>query len=214
MYTPPSFRVEDLGAIHAFIKANSFAAIVSAHEGIPSGTHLPFMIDPERGSYGTLRAHLARANQLWRTWTPETNVLVIFTGPHAYISPAWYQHQETVPTWNYAAVHVYGKPQLIKNTEELRALVTHQVALYEDAEHSSWDRTLMEGVMETELKAIVGFEIEIDRIEAKFKFNQNRAPEDQSGVVRALEGSACPFKKAAGTFMRSLKGRRSEKAVR
>jgi transcriptional regulator len=207
MYTPRSFKVEDLKTIHPFIKEHSFATIVSVNEGCPSATHLPFLLDTRRGEFGTLRAHMARANPLWKSWTPDTEVLVIFTGAHAYISPGWYETQTTVPTWNYAAIHVYGTPTLLPNTEALQALVTEQVALYEAKEDSSWDQSLMADIMETELQAIVGFEIPISRIEGKFKFNQNRSQADQEGVVAALERSGCPFKRTTGAFMRTL-GRR------
>lgn len=204
MYTPRSFKVEDLEAIHAFMKQHSFATIVSASGEEPSATHLPFVIEPARGRNGTLLAHMARANPLWKSWTEQSKVLVIFTGPHAYISPSWYEQQVTVPTWNYSAVHAYGRPKIMADAETLQSLVVKQVSIYEDAENSPWDRGLMTGVIETELKAIVGFEIEIEQLEAKFKFNQNRSHADQAGVISGLERSACPFKKAAGAFMRKV----------
>jgi transcriptional regulator len=204
MYTPRSFRVDEIQAVQAFIKQHSFATIVSVADGEPSATHLPFVLDNGRGPCGVLYAHMARANPLWKVWNEQAQVLVIFTGPHAYISPGWYEQQVTVPTWNYSAVHVYGRPKLMTDTATLRALVEKQVAIYEDAESSVWNRALMRGVMETEIKAIVGFEIEIERVEAKFKFNQNRSHADQAGVIAGLERSACPFKKAAGAFMRKV----------
>jgi transcriptional regulator len=204
MYTPRSFKVEELLVLHSFMEQHSFATIVSVADGVPSATHLPFLIDTTRGEFGTLRVHMARANPLWKAWTADTTVLVIFTGPHAYISPDWYQDQVTVPTWNYSAVHVYGRPQPLADQGALRLLVTQQVQLYEEKEGSLWDQSLMEGVMHTELQAIVGFEIPIERIEGKYKFNQNRSLADQQGVVAALERSGCPFKKAAGAFMRAL----------
>jgi transcriptional regulator len=162
------------------------------------------MIEPMLGEKGTIRAHMARANPLWKTWAEQSEVLVIFTGPHAYISPSWYEQQVTVPTWNYSAVHAYGRPKVMVDSADLRKLVEQQVAVYEDAESSVWDRSLMNGVIDTELRAIVGFEIPIERLEAKFKFNQNRSPQDQAGVVSGLERSACPFKRAAGAFMRRV----------
>jgi transcriptional regulator len=162
------------------------------------------MIEPSMGEMGAIRAHMARANPLWKSWGEGNEVLVIFTGPHAYISPSWYEQQVTVPTWNYSAVHAYGRPRIMTDSGTLQDLVTQQVAVYEDAENSIWDRSLMGGVIDTELKAIVGFEIPIERVEAKFKFNQNRSYADQAGVVSGLERSACPFKRAAGAFMRRL----------
>lgn len=208
MYTPSSFQVTDLQTIHAFMREHSFATIISAADGRPSATHLPFVVNPEAGEFGTLYAHMARANPLWKSWTSESEALVIFTGPHAYISPGWYHHQETVPTWNYSAVHVYGRPRIMQDKAELRALITDQVALYEAKESSLWNQSLMDGVVNAQLGAIVGFTIEIERFEGKFKFNQNRSPEDQAGVSTVLQRSGCPFKRAVGSFMSSMMGKR------
>lgn len=206
MYTPRSFKVEEIDTLHAFMKANSFAIVVGVSGSRIEATHLPCLIDSTAGEFGTLRAHMARANPLWKMWTPDQEVLVIFTGPHGYVSPSWYQQQVTVPTWNYAAVHVSGKPHIISDTETLHALVTEQVRMYEEKEKSTWDQSLMQSLMGSELKAIVGFEIPIERIEGKFKFNQNRSAADQHGVVFALERSGCPFKKSVANVMRSLQG--------
>ena len=101
-------------------------------------------------------------------------------------------------------MHAYGQPRPLKDQDALRKLVTQQVKLYEEKERSLWDQSLMAGVIDTELQAIVGFKIPIERIEGKYKFNQNRSLADQQGVVAALERSGCPFKKAAGAFMRAL----------
>jgi transcriptional regulator len=187
------------------MRENSFATIISASENTPSATHLPFLIEPDQGKFGTLYAHMARANPLWKSWTNQSQALVIFTGPHTYISPAWYKQQETVPTWNYSAVHAYGTPKLIEDPDALRSLVTRQVSIYEAKQGSPWDQSLMANPLKTELKAIVGFTIEITQLEGKFKFNQNRSPEDQSGVVASLQGSKCPFQRAVSSFMSNLK---------
>jgi len=161
------------------------------------------MIDASRGGpRGTLVSHMARANPHWKSWTEQTRVLAIFQGPHAYITPGWYDQQRTVPTWNYATVHAYGTPRLIHDTDELRTIVTELVGLHEGAIESGWDRSLMDSVMSTELRAIVGFEIPIDSLEGKFKFNQNRSPEDQLGVVRGLERSGGPHEASVAAIMR------------
>jgi transcriptional regulator len=204
MYTPHSFTVNDIKTIHEFIKTHSFATIFSQHGNSPSATHLPFIIDTEAGERGMLSAHMARANPLWKTWTPETQVLVVFTGPHAYISPGWYENQIAVPTWNYSAVHAYGKPQLIHDPVLLRPMVEALVQIYEKKEASTWDHSLMESIMDIELKAIVGFQVVIEKFEAKFKFNQNRSREDRDGVREALAKTACPFKQETASFMNKL----------
>lgn len=204
MYTPSAFKVEEIEQLQAFMKEFSFATLVSAVDGCPVATHLPFVVRPSDGQLGTLVAHMARANPLWSSWTPDTEVLVIFTGPHAYVSPSWYEHKVAVPTWNYSAVHAYGKPKLISDLDALSSLVVGQTEHYERQENSRWDRALMGDLLPPLLKAIVGFTIEIERIEGKFKFNQNRSSRDQDGVAHALHRSGCPFKRSVASFMRTL----------
>src|SRR6476620_10303297 len=109
MYLPKSFQIEDLGELHAFILAHNFASLITQHQGAPFATHLPFLLDAERGPHGTLLAHMARANPQWRGFASGQPALVIFQGPHTYISPSWYEPiAPSVPTWNYATVHAYG----------------------------------------------------------------------------------------------------------
>jgi transcriptional regulator len=206
MYTPTSFKVDDIDTAHAFMREFSFATVCSqTPEGV-SATHLPFTIDSTRGLQGTMLCHLARANPLWKSWSGQQEVLVVFTGPHAYISPAWYQKKESVPTWNYSAVHAYGRPRMVESNEALITMVRDLVVLYEGHEGSTWDQRLMEPMLDQLVGAIVGFEIPIERIETKFKFNQNRSLEDQLGVIEALEGSELHSKREAGQFMRKVTG--------
>lgn len=202
MYTPRSFRVEHLPTLHALIREYSFGILVSQEGNRPVATHLPFMVDADRGPNGTLIAHMARANRHWKSWTDDTQVMTIFQGPHAYISPAWYEDQETVPTWNYATVHAYGRPRQIHDPVSLRPMVEALVDLHDGYSEAGWDRSQMESVMHIELQAIVGFEIPIDSIEGKFKFNQNRSREDQEGVVRALEASKDELQRDVAAIMR------------
>lgn len=204
MYLPRSFKEEDLPTLHALMRENSFAVLFSQTDDMPFATHLPFMVDSERGRYGTLIAHMARANPHWRQFEKSPEVLVIFQGPHAYISPAWYEDQVTVPTWNYAAVHAHGRPKLIHDKKELRGMVENLVRIHEKGIDSGWDIAQAEPIMETELKAIVGFEIPISRIEGKFKFNQNRSEEDRKGVIRALEKSDDPMQRIVAEVMRRV----------
>jgi transcriptional regulator len=203
MYTPRSFRVEDRSVLHALIREHSFGILTSQDGGRPVATHRPFMLEPDRGGpNGTLIAHMARANPQWKSWTPETVVLAVFQGAHTYVSPGWYESQETVPTWNYAAVHVYGRPRLIHDPDELRPLVTRLMELHEAHAQSGWDPKLMEPVMAAELRAIVGFEIPIDAVGGKLKFNQNRSQADQRRVIERLEGSPDPLGRASADIMR------------
>ncbi len=187
MYTPSSFKESDPDVLFEFIKQNSFGILFSHHSEKPEATHLPFMVDRNYGSQGKLIAHFARANKHWRKISEEKEVLVTFQGPHTYISPSWYVHRDEVPTWNYATVHVYGKPKLIHDLESLRKMVTDLTHLHESNTESDWDLSEAAESFEVDLQAIVGLEIEITDIQGKFKFNQNKSVEDQQSVVQHLD---------------------------
>lgn len=190
MYTPSSFREEDPTVLHGLIRRYNFGTLFSTGPDGPLATHLPFSLAAERGAHGTLVAHMARENAHWKALTPGQEVLATFLGPHAYISPTWYQAEVAVPTWNYAAVHVYGVPRLVEDAETLRSQLEALVHQHEVPRSPAWDMAAAEPKMDGLLKAIVGFEIPIGRMEGTWKFNQNRSREDQEGVVRALEAEA------------------------
>ena len=134
-----------------------------------------------------LRAHMAHANPQWRTFSPDREVLVIFHGPHHYVSPAWYASHPSVPTWNYAVVHALGRPTLIEDRERLTALLRELVTRHEAASPEPWKMALPPDYQDKMLSAIVGFEIEITRLEGKFKLSQNRPSEDRPLVIEELE---------------------------
>lgn len=203
MYIPKSFLIEDLPTLHDLMEAHNFATLISMVNGEPFATHIPYMVDRQRGPFGTLIAHVARANPHWKTLDETVTTLNIFQGPHAYISPAWYETHESVPTWNYAVVHAYGKPRLIHDTEALRAMVSTLVDVHESHFETPWEVVNAEPYMENQLKAIVGLEIEIERIEGKFKFNQNRSVTDQQGVIRAMESQNTADSQAVAQIMRN-----------
>ena len=188
MYIPPLNRVDDRGKIIDFINNHGFALLVSKNGQGITASHLPVLWDENDSEWGMLRSHMARANPQWRHFESGDEVLCIFHGPHAYISPSWYVMQHTVPTWNYAAVHVYGVPQLL-DTADLRQIVYDTTAKYESAMPQPWTIPLSEQELDKMLKAIVGFSIRITRVEAKFKLGQNRSTEDQQGMLRALQES-------------------------
>jgi transcriptional regulator len=196
MYIPKTFQVTDSEVLAAFIRAHSFATLVSAVEGTPFATHLPLLLDE-----GRLLGHVARANPHWRAFDGQQEALAIFHGPHAYISPTWYTVAPAVPTWNYAAVHVYGIPRLIEG-EGLAAIVDRLVAAYEAAQPAPWSGELPAEYRAKLLQAIVGFELEIVRIEGKFKLGQGRSQEDQLGVLARLDSSADPIAQALGALTR------------
>ena len=200
MYNPRSYRNENPEELFALIRRYNFAALFTHRAGESFVTHLPFMVDSNRGSRGTLVSHMARANPHWKAFEGAAPSVVVFMGPHAYISPAWYRTQETVPTWNYAVVHVTGTPRLITEEPGMRRIVTELVENHEAPLGHPWD--VGKATVDEELPGIVGFEIPIDRIEGKFKLNQNRSREDQESVAATLEKSEDPTEREVARMMR------------
>jgi transcriptional regulator len=186
MYIPKAFREEDMKKLHKFMQEYSFAALVTQQDGLPVATHLPFLLDAERGPYGTLMAHMARANAQWKSFNGEQEVLVIFQGPHAYISPSWYEVELSVPTWNYAAVHAYGVPVIIEDNVVLYDLLKALIQTHEARFEKAWDFQLPDDYVQKMVRGVVGFEIQITRLEGKFKMSQNRTAGEQQQVIAAL----------------------------
>ena len=193
MYIPKAFEETDLEQLHNLIRAHNFGVLFSQTASGPFATHLPFMIDSEEGRHGTLIGHFAKGNPHWEALREDQEILVVFQGAHSYISPNWYANQVTVPTWNYAVVHAYGKPHLTHDKQELLDMVSSLVELHEADREPRWDIETADPIMDAELSGIVGIRIPIDRIEGKYKFNQNRPTSDQMGVVEALEYSEDPL---------------------
>lgn len=191
MYTPKHFREDDLATLQTLMRQYSFATLVSAQEdGLPVATHLPVLLDEEPAPYGTLKAHLALGNAQWRSFQEEREVLVIFQGPHAYISPSWYGVELSVPTWNYAAVHAYGKPRLITEQGELYEHLSTMIATYESQFPNPWPfEKLPMGYVEKTMKGTIGLSIQITRLEGKYKMNQNRSLQDQQQVIEQLQAA-------------------------
>lgn len=201
MYIPKSFAETDLPTLHAFIQAHNFATVVSQADGALHASHVPLMLDPTRGPYGTLTGHLARANPQWKGFSATSELLVIFQGPHAYISPTWYTVHPSVPTWNYTAVHAYGVPIMIDDATALEHMVTQLVVQHEQARQPAWEMDLPTDYMDKMLKAIVGFEIQITRLEGKYKLSQNRAEADQHNVIAGLAASDSPVEQETAAIM-------------
>lgn len=187
MYTPEHFRIDDRDTLHAFMQRHSFATLVTHDGQIPHATHLPFLLNPTHNSHGSLLTHMARANPQWSHFT-NSEVLVIFTGPHAYISPAWYTTQPAVPTWNYTAVHAYGTPRIITQHDRFAQMLHDLIELHESGRPNRWPNTLPTEFRDGLMKGIVGIEIEITRLEGKFKLSQNR-PQDAASVISMLQNS-------------------------
>jgi transcriptional regulator len=186
MYLPAMFAETDREKLFDFIERYSFGILVSQVDGSPFATHMPFLVERETGAHGTLVGHVARANPHWQSAAGQTG-LAIFAGPHVYVSPTWYQSENVVPTWNYTAVHVYGQMRIVEDEAGLSAIVGAMVRFYEQSMPTPWtfdDRTTY---MQRMLAQIVGIRIEIERIEGKFKLNQNRTVEQRERVVAELE---------------------------
>ena len=186
MYVPPHFAETDRDTLHAFVERHSFGLLVSDVNGEPFTTHLPFLLDRAAGPHGTLVGHMARANPHWRELAGRT-ALAVFTGPHAYNSPSWYEAENVVPTWNYVAVHARGPAALVEDPGELLDIVRRSVAVYEAAMPRPWALDATGPFVDRLLAQIVGFRIEIAAIEGKWKLSQNHPVARRGRVIRALE---------------------------
>ncbi|MTI87668.1 MAG: FMN-binding negative transcriptional regulator [Balneolaceae bacterium] len=200
MYIPSSFREENPEKLYDFIEEYSFGVLFSQHQKEAEATHLPFMVDRDNNR---LYAHFSRANKHWECITDNEPVLVVFHGPHTYISPDWYEQKDTVPTWNYAAVHVKAKPVIIHEKERLRSMVDQLTHHHEEMVDSEWDYEAAHPKRDRLLKAIVGIQLEILEMEGTFKFNQNRSQEDQKGVIEALSSSKREADQAVAEVMKN-----------
>jgi transcriptional regulator len=186
LYVPPQFRVDDPEALLAFVEKNAFGTLVSSGPAGLHVSHIPFL--PERGDGGRIRllGHVARGNDQWTALEGAQHLVAIFQGPHAYVSPTWYANHPSVPTWNYAVVHAHGKARLMDEAE-LHDLLMRLSATYEAGNAKPWRMSeLPADYVATMLNAIVGFEIEVERLEGKFKLSQNR-PAEAPRVIAALE---------------------------
>jgi len=200
MYIPRINQETDLNTLQDLMEAHNFAIMVNHHAGQLGATHLPLMLDRRRGEYGTLIGHLARANKQWKSFG-NAEVLIIFNGPHAYISPTWYDNHPSVPTWNYATVHAYGTPVTIDDTTRIDSILKDLVDNHETGRNSQWQMDLPDNYMETMRKAIVAFEIEITRLEGKFKLSQNKTDDERQTVISELRKSNYGDDVATGNLM-------------
>ncbi|GEM87670.1 FMN-binding negative transcriptional regulator [Meiothermus granaticius] len=200
MYLPQHFSVTDRAALFDLMRRFSFATLVSVHQGRPFATHMPFVADEQRN---LLSSHIARANPQWTSFGQNEEVLVIFQGHHSFVSPTWYAQHPSVPTWNYLTVHAYGKPRIVDEPEAVQTLLRALVVQYEQ----TWTlEELPERYLQGMLKGLVAFEVEIGRLEGKFKLSQNRSKEDRQRVIAALEQSSNPTDRALAVAMRSTLG--------
>jgi transcriptional regulator len=204
MYLPSHFREERVPVLHELIRSRPLATLVTLGPDGMTANHIPMMIVPEPLPFGTLLGHVARTNQQWRD--AETTALAIFTGPEHYISPSWYpskqEHGRVVPTWNYAAVHAYGTLRIHEDREWLRGLVTKLTETHEAQFERPWSVSdapseYVDGL----LKAIVGIEIRIERLEGKWKMGQNRPDADRLATADRLQEMKTPSASEVGKLM-------------
>ena len=195
MYTPAHFDASDPAFCHAVIRAAPFAPLVMAG----AASHLPFVLDADRGELGTLVAHVARASPHADAAVAGAPALVIFTGPHAYVSPSWYRTAPAVPTWNYCAVHVHAVPRVLDDT----ATRDYLDRLATTFDTSGWRLSTQPADYQTRmLRGIVAFDLPIDRLEGKAKLSQNRSDADRDGVIAALERSPVTADREVASWMR------------
>jgi transcriptional regulator len=186
LYIPQHFRVDDPAALAAFIEANAFGTLFSSSAAGLHVSHVPFVVEREEGGATRLLGHVARANAQWQELERADHVLAIFQGPHAYISPGWYEQHPSVPTWNYAAVHAAGRARLMEEAE-LHELLMRLSATYEAGREKPWRMSeLPAAYVDSMLEMIVGFELLVERLEGKFKLSQTR-PKEVERVIAALE---------------------------
>jgi transcriptional regulator len=200
MYQPTAFRVDDESVAFDFIDTHGFATLISLAGNEPRVSHVPLVLDRRPGA-ARLLGHVARLNEHWKAFDGTSTALAIFHGPHGYVSPAWYTQHPSVPTWNYAVVHVTGVPTLLDESGT-RVVLERLVEKYESARQRPWTPDFPKDYWAKQLKAIVGFALPVSGIEAKFKLSQNRDEHDRQGVLAGLEAEGTPGGVALAAFTR------------
>jgi transcriptional regulator len=188
VYSPPYNRAEDRAELLAFMRANSFALLVTGTGGVLHASHLPAVAE-EAGGQLTLHMHMARNNPQWQEFFEGEQVLVVFSGPHAYVSPRWYEEQERVPTWNYAALHAYGTVKIVQERAAKHASQRRLVGQLDPQWLPTFD-TLRKEYVDQMLEGIVTFDVAVTRLETRWKLSQNRSRREQELIAAELDKSA------------------------
>jgi transcriptional regulator len=186
MYIPKLYLAEDRARILEFMRAHEFITLVVCEQGRPLASHLLVEVSEEKGEVQIL-GHMSKANPIWKLFDEKSEGLVIFEGPHAYISPTWYNHVN-VPTWNYQSVHAYGIPRPLTGPE-YQAALSRLVARHEGSSAYRLE-SLPPDYVEKNINGTVGFKIRVDRLEAAYKLSQNRDDEDHRRIILELEKRA------------------------
>jgi transcriptional regulator len=207
VYNPQSFREERIPVLHELLQQHSLASLVTFGAGGLTASHIPLLLEPDRGPLGTLYGHVSRANPQWRDFSADIAALAIFAGPQRYISPSWYpSKQETgkvVPTWNYAVVHAYGTLEIHDDPDWLRAHVGKLTARHESQFPRPWSPgDAPPDYIRQLLNGIVGIELPIAKLEGKWKVSQNRPAADRLGVAHGLEQQHGPESEAMAALVR------------
>ena len=201
MYIPRHFAVEDSALLYRVMRENSFATLISSEADEPFATHIPLLVEE-----GLLIGHMAKANPHWKLFDGRS-ALAIFLGPHAYVSPRIYITSPNVPTWNYIAVHASGKPQILEDAEASLGVLRRSLELYDP----NLPRTPeLDDYLVKQLPGIVAFQIPIDRLEGKFKLNQNKKPEDRNAVIDTFSSSSDPLELEVSKAMREIYASRAD----
>lgn len=203
MYIPTRFLETDRDTILNFVEQNSFATLISFDGEKPIATHIPLLVERAENDRIYLVGHIARANPQWKTFTDSNEILAVFAGAHAYISPRWYDvPEQNVPTWNYQSIHAYGKPQIVEEKNALVEMLERLIAKFEP--DTGYDlETVSPEIVDKLTKGIVGFRIAVSRFEAAFKLSQHR-PEFHAGVISGLIENADENSLAIAAAMRNL----------
>jgi len=199
MYIPAGFRMDDKAALIAFMRRYSFATIINYANNIPIATHLPFFVDDNDGRL-VLSAHFAAVNQQAGCIADQTS-LVIFSEPHAYISPVHYDKKESVPTWDYLAVHAYGKAKVLEDDASKIRVLEQMIRFYEPSYMEQWNNDLSEKYKAGMLRGIVAFEMEVTELQGQQKLSQNKTVAERQRIIRQLEQGEEGTEKTLATYI-------------
>ncbi|WP_374959749.1 FMN-binding negative transcriptional regulator [Gilvibacter sp.] len=202
MYIPELFKETDQQKITEFLKQNAFGLLITQHQGKPLATHLPLEY-LEKDGKAYLHGHLAKANPQWKSFEEQEQVLAVFNGPHSYVSASWYSIEE-VSTWNYVSVHIYGKLRTMAQ-EELMPMLEALMDKYESDVQRPVDMSKLSKKTLNQVHGIVGFEIEITELQAKYKMSQNRSEKDYDNIVENLEDGRGTQAAETAKLMREFK---------
>lgn len=199
MYVPTAHKIEDPELIIALMRQNPFATLISVIDGAPVATHIPVLV--ESADPVVLCGHIARQNRHWKVWDSDMESLVIFAGPHGYVSPSWYRSRPNVPTWNYVSIHAYGKVEIEEDLAQVQAHLERMVENFDPDLSKAQPESLTTEYLQRLMPGVVMFRMTVDRIEAKAKLNQNKAEADRLAVRERYLDSEIPDEQRMAELM-------------